>query len=318
MNNAMRNALLGVDMTPDQRAYAAARVACFAEGPAQLRSEHYVRIERDLDELEESAVRFVQTAMNDTATATIDAVGRLFDSRAADVLGKVNRFEVRSGALQLAVTDAMRMTFELGGQHAREELSTTVAEFARRYPRPSVSDKAAIEYLEAKAVAASRKLADRLDAEVKQVLLNAVRTGETRADTIDKLANVFAGYGGRPAAFPTTGGVPPSLAQIKTIVRTTMTDAYNHGRIVKFINARTVKGVMYSAVMDSRTTEICAQLHERTVPIDHERLHEIIPPNHFNCRSILLPVRRNEPMLRQVSNDLFNDIAVAKAKIGWT
>ena len=47
-----------------------------------------------------------------------------------------------------------------------------------------------------------------------------------------------------------------------------------------------VKGYQYSAIMDSRTTEICSGLHGKKFKANEAP----IPPMHFNCRSVLIPI----------------------------
>lgn len=49
-------------------------------------------------------------------------------------------------------------------------------------------------------------------------------------------------------------------------------------------------GIRYSAVLDSRTTPVCRYLHERIFRPEDIQLTGLIPPNHFNCRSLVVPI----------------------------
>ena len=49
-----------------------------------------------------------------------------------------------------------------------------------------------------------------------------------------------------------------------------------------------VIGVEFSAIMDDRTTEMCAERHGLVMRLDDPRLPENTPPLHFRCRSLLL------------------------------
>lgn len=55
-----------------------------------------------------------------------------------------------------------------------------------------------------------------------------------------------------------------------------------------------VIGFQYSAILDDRTTEICTQLDGQTRAVDDYESAKLDPPNHFNCRSILIPITKAE------------------------
>lgn len=81
--------------------------------------------------------------------------------------------------------------------------------------------------------------------------------------------------------------------QVQTVVRTASMQYFNNARINSFIEpelAGYVVGVQYSAIMDGRTTFFCAEHHGEIMKIDDPRLATIVPPNHFNCRSTLIPI----------------------------
>jgi SPP1 gp7 family putative phage head morphogenesis protein len=76
-------------------------------------------------------------------------------------------------------------------------------------------------------------------------------------------------------------------------VRTNATDAYNQGRLVAAADhdlAPFMRGMLYSAVIDVRTTPICRHLDGKIFRMDEPELSRLSPPNHFNCRSVLVPV----------------------------
>jgi SPP1 gp7 family putative phage head morphogenesis protein len=77
--------------------------------------------------------------------------------------------------------------------------------------------------------------------------------------------------------------------RIETIVRTNNGSAMNLARTTLF-NREEFKGFIeafeYSAVLDDRVTDICESLNGRIM----KDWGQYTPPNHFNCRSILVPV----------------------------
>jgi NAD+--asparagine ADP-ribosyltransferase len=73
-------------------------------------------------------------------------------------------------------------------------------------------------------------------------------------------------------------------------VRTKHTEVLNKGRLEFFENSGMVSGYQYSAIMDDQTSDICRGLHGKKFKVGEEP----IPPMHFNCRSILIPITKFE------------------------
>lgn len=83
--------------------------------------------------------------------------------------------------------------------------------------------------------------------------------------------------------------------RLHTIARTESTKAYNSGRLEQYKSRRGfVEALQYSAILDKRTTPLCRGLHGKIMAIDSPLISVYLPPNHFNCRSILLPITRYE------------------------
>lgn len=73
---------------------------------------------------------------------------------------------------------------------------------------------------------------------------------------------------------------------LERYARTKFTEVMNKGRLAFFEESGVVSGYQYSAILDDRTTEICRGLHGKTFKAGDQP----IPPMHFNCRSMLLPI----------------------------
>ena len=90
-------------------------------------------------------------------------------------------------------------------------------------------------------------------------------------------------------------------ARLRTIVRTSTFDAINNARDAYFSDPALggfVRAYEYSAILDNRTTDICRHLDEERAG-DHSKEWYTAnsgfrPPNHFNCRSLLVPVTVND------------------------
>ena len=76
--------------------------------------------------------------------------------------------------------------------------------------------------------------------------------------------------------------------RIEAIARTEITRADTMGRLISMKANDDVIGVEFSAVMDDRTTDICASRHGVVKRLDDPRLPDNTPPLHVNCRSLLL------------------------------
>src|SRR5258708_30753447 len=99
-----------------------------------------------------------------------------------------------------------------------------------------------------------------------------------------------------------------SPSRLETLGRPNITDAYNQGRISMAKDPDVVDmlaGMRYSAVLDDRTTEICQFLNEKVFEMDDPALEQLAPPNHFNCRSILVPVTKGEASDTEMSTEHF-------------
>ena len=76
--------------------------------------------------------------------------------------------------------------------------------------------------------------------------------------------------------------------RLEAIARTEITRADTLGRLTSMKANDDVIGVEFSAIMDDRTTDICASRHGLVMRLDDPRLPENTPPLHVNCRSMLI------------------------------
>ena len=84
---------------------------------------------------------------------------------------------------------------------------------------------------------------------------------------------------------------------VQTFVRTKTTDIFNRGRKSYWDNDELAKQVIeayqFSAIMDERTSDVCRELDGQIFE-GGEFANQIVPPLHFNCRSVLVPVTKFE------------------------
>lgn len=84
---------------------------------------------------------------------------------------------------------------------------------------------------------------------------------------------------------------------LKTVIRTKTTEMFNRGRKTYWetdeFAKQIVEAYQFSAIMDDRTSEVCASL-DGHVYDKGEFTNHIVPPLHFNCRSLLVPITKFE------------------------
>lgn len=124
----------------------------------------------------------------------------------------------------------------------------------------------------------------------QEIIGKAIIRGGAFRDLEQALTDFFEPYISNP------GAVDPALAsphRIETIVRTNVSEAYVVGRMALNRDPEVrqfIQAYEYSAVMDDRTSPFCADWHGKVLKESDGRIAWITPPNHYNCRSILIPV----------------------------
>lgn len=81
-----------------------------------------------------------------------------------------------------------------------------------------------------------------------------------------------------------------SDTSLERYARTKSTEVFNRGRLEYFDSTGVVAAYQYSAILDDVTSEICGNLHGLVFPAGEQP----IPPLHFNCRSVLVPITKFE------------------------
>ena len=102
--------------------------------------------------------------------------------------------------------------------------------------------------------------------------------------------------------------------RVEAIVRTEITRADTMGRLIAMKSNPDVLGVEFSAVLDSRTTDICMERHGLVMRLDDPKLPYNTPPLHVNCRSLLLPATIYEYPDGLLTSHEFEEVPEAKQR----
>jgi len=81
-----------------------------------------------------------------------------------------------------------------------------------------------------------------------------------------------------------------SDVSLERYARTKTTEVFNRGRVDYFKSTGVVSAYQFSAILDDVTSDICGELNGLTFPAGEAP----IPPLHFNCRSVLIPITKFE------------------------
>lgn len=78
-----------------------------------------------------------------------------------------------------------------------------------------------------------------------------------------------------------------------TIARTNASEAYNSGRMNEFMSdgvREFIEAYQFMAIVDDATTDICRGLDGRILYPGDSDFAQYVPPLHYNCRSMLVPI----------------------------
>jgi SPP1 gp7 family putative phage head morphogenesis protein len=142
------------------------------------------------------------------------------------------------------------------------------------YRTPLADDKF-LEILEAESFQYIGDWAYNITKGARIALMEAIRDGKPLSAVIDFLEE---------------HGMEDSLTSLERFSRTKITDVMNRGRMAFYNESGVVAAYQYSAILDDRTTDICSGLDGKVFKDGDAP----IPPMHFNCRSLLIPITKYE------------------------
>lgn len=214
------------------------------------------------------------------------------------------------GKLRSVFVDALRTSWDIGGAMARNEVERARGAVltARTVRLDALRDRAA-EFLAANGFRMAGNASDATKAIIQQELLSGVKyggsTAQVRANIWDRLVSKGILTKGAVQAVETDTAVHAVLdalwvnteegaaAYLNTLVRTNTFEALNEARYEEFTDPALgdfVVALRYSAILDDRTTEICTELNDDVWVPDSPMWDTYRPPNHYNCRSLLVPI----------------------------
>lgn len=258
---------------------------------------------RTVNELALRIAKAVQYAVGDP-TDFMQEPTRIQDAKlSGDDIGKLKQISIN------ALTESWNIGSLMGSNelnkakgNAKVDVAMMKAHFA------SLRGKAA-DFFEANGFRMAGNMSDGARAIIQQELQLGVKSGrspgETKAQIWDRL--VSRGFTNEASVSLVEDDAKvesllnelwvdteeAAVAYLNTLVNTNTFEALNEARYAEFTDpavADFVEGLEYSAVLDETTTEICSELNGMKLTADNEAWDSLRPPNHYNCRSLLIPI----------------------------
>lgn len=231
----------------------------------------------------------------------------LTDDNVEDV-ASIELSSAEKGRLQTAYRRALTASYSLGAEMARNEIERARGEaLPARASFASLRDKAA-QYFEVNSYRMAGNVSDAVRAMIQQELQNSIKVGRSPEETREVIWLRLLEKGMTNAevvreveddtivsALEELGVMDEESAAsyLDTLSRTNLFEAMNEARYEEFTAPELegfVAGLEYSAILDDRTTDICRSLDRAIYNTGSDVWNEFRPPNHFNCRSVLIPI----------------------------
>lgn len=277
----------------------------------EKRTDDYARVA--VDNMASIIAKAVKRALGDDENLKL-----LMDDDPADV-ATIDLSPADRGKLKTASRDLLNQAWRLGSDMASNELDRARGErtsmAARKLKLAALRDNAA-GYFDAQSFRMAGDASDQAKKIIQQELQNGIKQGKALTDVRVAIWDrmVARGLSKRQVILmvETNTAVNAALddlwvdtvdevaAYLDTLVRTNTFEALNEARFAEFTDpevADFVEALQYAAVLDSSTTTICTELGtggtngEGVIyKADSDLWDQFRPPNHFNCRSVLIPV----------------------------
>lgn len=152
--------------------------------------------------------------------------------------------------------------------------------------------EAATAFFEGDAFKKTADITETMLAAAQQALLDGITNEASITEIVKDFQEAIPTLIGTPSA---DGTISPKAnkARLETIARTSITNIFSQAQLALYNDPALgdfVQGMEYSAILDSVITPICSSLDGKKYMKNDPIWGSITPPNHFNCRSVLIPI----------------------------
>jgi len=261
---------------------------------AQARVD-FAAIDRSSNVAQFQGVNLLTQSMKDILDFTtqqlhIDSKLGTADGVKAFKLSRELMAELRKRSKRILITG-----WDIGQDNGKQELEKAGKAKMSKKDFIALTEVAAKEFFNAKAFTMAGKLSDDALSIIKNILFNGIKFSKSTEGIIQDMYRAFGQNGLIDQStlddlLEEALDVKNPRHRLETVVRTNVFEAMNEARFSLFTQDEFVTALEYSAILDSRTTDICKQLDNKVLLARADEWDMYRPPNHFNCRSLLVPV----------------------------
>lgn len=237
----------------------------------------FQKIERETKSIEDE----YKSKLGDTFELVIN--GLIDDIKRKNIIEKkrfdlVNKIDLRNTSkIQKLIYDMSKDAYNLGSDSVDKP-----ANFAIAGSTSGIPDDDVLDWLKEFSFYITGVESDEITKKVKGILITSIQNGTGIRQTVKMIDESLKGY-----------DINLGANRIEAIVRTTTNRGFNEARAKEFDRVKDdIIAYQYSAIMDGRTSPLCESLDEKIFrPSEIEYYN---PPNHFNCRSLIVPIFKGE------------------------
>ena len=261
----------------------------------------------------------IDQSTNAISFTTVDEISMALGKGIVDVLSRLNlaaideditnirKLNFKSSThteIRKSFSKMLKEAWKIGKVSAKRELRRSLAKdeaLLSRFKFERLEDIAA-KYFTAESFRMTGDLTDATLSIIRNELSNGVKYSKTQGQIEESIYARLASDGllDEDIMLQALGealGVSDPTHRIKTVVRTNTFSALNEARYSMFTDPELggfVQALEYSAILDIRVTQICSRLDGSTYPLGSAEWEKYRPPNHYNCRSILIAVTQRD------------------------
>lgn len=242
---------------------------------------NYTRLDKTQTELWEKYKIELADLFKTSINALVDEIKRkgIIEKKRIDL---VNKLELKfMSKIQQSFNNCLKESYKFGKETAKEEMpnKSYIVDSAVELDNEDV-----INWLKQNAIFTTTTEAEEILKKVKPILYDSIRNGAGVKETISMINDALKSW-----------DITMDANRIETIVRTVTQKAFNEARGQQFNEVKDmIVGYQYSAIMDDRTSDICAALDGKIFnPTEFSYYN---PPKHYNCRSLLVPIYADEKL----------------------
>lgn len=256
-------------------------------------------IARTTDSLAEENVQIVAGTMDQMVADAIIQMRQLGDDLNSTTSKSIKFSSELTRRLNKQIGVTLGEYWDLGRKHAETEVDKAKGTSFSMKMDGERLEFVTKKYVKDKAFKVAGNLSGEAMAIIQNIIMNGTKGGKSLAAMEKEIYQTFASKGmisqgqAKQALGEALGGDAVADHRIATLLRTNGFEAVNEARFNYFTDPALdgfVQALEYSAILDGRTTQICQHLDDRIFSTGSGNWESYRPPNHYNCRSLLIPV----------------------------